>query len=321
MAKMFYSLEETAEKLNVSQEQVKEMADAGRLHQFRDGDKLMFKREDVDALSAADGPIEIDEPGMDEDTSEIIPLAIDDDDDAIEVSSGDTDVIELAQPERAGAGVGMPSNDDTAVTEMGLGDLDDGASGPSGLSVFETDSTGTEALAGTPIGGDDDLALDNIGSGSGLLDLTRETDDTSLGAELLNEIYPKGSEGGGPGTESVSSGSGVFDTSAVLDFSSGTGMETLKDTSTPTPSVAQGPSLGSADVYDPVGSGLSGGLLIGAGSVLMVCLIVAIFAMADVPSGLTKTLSQNLPLYDGLFLFACVILGVVGLLIGRAQRS
>ncbi|MCH9002537.1 MAG: hypothetical protein IIC02_08175, partial [Planctomycetes bacterium] len=31
--------------------------------------------------------------------------------------------------------------------------------------------------------------IDGIGSGSGILDLTKESDDTSLGAELLDEIY------------------------------------------------------------------------------------------------------------------------------------
>lgn len=35
---------------------------------------------------------------------------------------------------------------------------------------------------------DDNIALDGSGAGSGLLDLTRESDDTSLGAELLEGI-------------------------------------------------------------------------------------------------------------------------------------
>ena len=40
------------------------------------------------------------------------------------------------------------------------------------------------------------LSLESVGSGSGLLDLTRESDDTSLGAELLDEIYPGGTNAG-----------------------------------------------------------------------------------------------------------------------------
>src|SRR5262249_18328283 len=39
---------------------------------------------------------------------------------------------------------------------------------------------------------------EGVGSGSGLLDLTRESDDTSLGAELLDEIGPKGSGAAAP---------------------------------------------------------------------------------------------------------------------------
>ena len=46
----------------------------------------------------------------------------------------------------------------------------------------------TQITAG-PVG--DQVTLESPGSsGSGLLDLTRESDDTSLGAELLDEIYP-----------------------------------------------------------------------------------------------------------------------------------
>jgi hypothetical protein len=47
-------------------------------------------------------------------------------------------------------------------------------------------------MAQTSIGSgiQDQINLEGVGSGSGLLDLTRESDDTSLGAELLDEISP-----------------------------------------------------------------------------------------------------------------------------------
>ena len=45
MAKMFYNLKEAASRLGLTEEQVKKMVDEGRLQQFRDRDKLMFKRE------------------------------------------------------------------------------------------------------------------------------------------------------------------------------------------------------------------------------------------------------------------------------------
>ena len=75
MAKMFYTLAETAEKLGATEDAVKNMATQGKLQQFRDRDKLMFKRDQVDALSAAkadddevtgisSGAIPLDETGL-----------------------------------------------------------------------------------------------------------------------------------------------------------------------------------------------------------------------------------------------------------------
>ena len=52
MAKMFYTLEEAAQKLGVDAQAIKDMAARNELQQFRDGDKLMFKRDQVDAKSA-----------------------------------------------------------------------------------------------------------------------------------------------------------------------------------------------------------------------------------------------------------------------------
>jgi hypothetical protein len=62
------------------------------------------------------------------------------------------------------------------------------------VSVFDDDEVEQDAdpLAQTVIsGGTEALGIEGVASGSGLLDLTRESDDTSLGAELLDEIiYP-----------------------------------------------------------------------------------------------------------------------------------
>jgi hypothetical protein len=55
----------------------------------------------------------------------------------------------------------------------------------------------------------DQVNIEGVGSGSGLLDLTRESDDTSLGAELLDEISPKGGASRRPVTAGDSSIGGV----------------------------------------------------------------------------------------------------------------
>src|SRR5207248_2900072 len=68
-----------------------------------------------------------------------------------------------------------------------------GGRGSSGINVFGEDTERVDPMAQTAISSSPsvaDLNLEGVGSGSGLLDLTRESDDTSLGAELLDEISP-----------------------------------------------------------------------------------------------------------------------------------
>jgi excisionase family DNA binding protein len=50
MAGMFYSLQEAAEKLNISEDQLKEFVQEGKLREFRDGPNLLFKVDEVEAL-------------------------------------------------------------------------------------------------------------------------------------------------------------------------------------------------------------------------------------------------------------------------------
>lgn len=174
MAKMFYTIEEVAAKLKKSPDEVKAMAKSGQIQEFRDRDKLMFKVDQIDLLA-----------GSDEESGEVH--------------------LEL-EDTSAGSGIGLTGSgldlkDDSHSTGSGLG-LADSREG-TGISVFDTDhgaggsSAGgvaaVEAASGeTQVGGetlDDELSLESVGSGSGLLDLTRESDDTSLGAELLEEVY------------------------------------------------------------------------------------------------------------------------------------
>ena len=64
-----------------------------------------------------------------------------------------------------------------------------------GISVFDDEEAGIEP---DPMGETQIAAtvpeLESVGSGSGLLDLTRESDDTSLGPELLDVISPSAEE-------------------------------------------------------------------------------------------------------------------------------
>jgi hypothetical protein len=67
-----------------------------------------------------------------------------------------------------------------------------------GVDVFQNDEIErVDPSAQTAIApGIADAGSEGVGSGSGLLDLTRESDDTSLGAEILDEIAPGGTAAG-----------------------------------------------------------------------------------------------------------------------------
>jgi hypothetical protein len=85
------------------------------------------------------------------------------------------DILRLEEADRE---MGGPRKDDTVITNIGI-------------SVFDDDDLeiAADPRAKTMMtGADEHLGLDGSGGGSGLLDLTRESDDTSLGAELLEGI-------------------------------------------------------------------------------------------------------------------------------------
>ncbi|HEX3357746.1 MAG TPA: hypothetical protein VHS31_12315 [Tepidisphaeraceae bacterium] len=234
MAKMFYTLEETKAALQKNEEEIKQLAREGRLREFRDGPRLMFKADQVESIKSELGlggstpDIGISDTGapiglVDSRGASGTGISLSDTDPG--ARSGSTGGIALAG---TGTGTGMPLKDDTALAaDLGLSGSMGGvpspgrpggaslsggtAAGRSGVSVLTADDTETaDPSAQTNIASNvpDQVNLDAVGSGSGLLDLTRESDDTSLGAELLDEIAPgTGSKSGG--TRGGSTGSGA----------------------------------------------------------------------------------------------------------------
>ena len=258
MAKMFYTLDETKSALGQTEDQIKALTREGRLREFRDGPRLMFKADQVDALKSSIGAA-LDDTGS---GAPVIGLA------DTSSGSGSGGGIPLAEHESgsglagiSGSGLGsglagghgglgsgmMNLKEDTALAaDLGLSGTVGGIPSPgrtgagSGLGSLSGTAHGSHAgsLSGSHPGGsmggsmggsvggsmagsmgsrqginvfgDDthmpadpmaqtampsaasmaDLNLEGIGSGSGLLDLTRESDETSLGAELLDEISP-----------------------------------------------------------------------------------------------------------------------------------
>jgi len=194
MAGMFYSLKEVAAKLNKTEEEVKEIIKQGRLREFRDGPNLLFKVDEVEALMS-DTSIA---------ASRKTPAK------AKEVTKEDE--ISLApEPGEDSTEKGEPSGADTTSTDGEGIDVLGEADGDYKLAddtLGETQIVPDEgSLAGDTLGGtkasseasleeiEEDVNLDTFGSGSGLLDLSLQADDTSLGG-ILDEIYtPEGEEG------------------------------------------------------------------------------------------------------------------------------
>jgi hypothetical protein len=104
---------------------------------------------------------------------------------------------------------GMPSPGRSVNAASGTG-LSGSQGSRAGVDVFQNDEVErVDPSAQTAIApGVSELASEGVGSGSGLLDLTRESDDTSLGAELLDEIAPGGTATGRrpPGETGIPSG-------------------------------------------------------------------------------------------------------------------
>ena len=315
MAKMFYTLEEASKKLGLDAEAVKEMAASGKLQQFRDRDKLMFKREQIDQMAGPEDGIGGSSIG--------IPLA--------DAGPDDTDAISLADSMADGAdGAGEPV-DPRETT---------------GISVFDAGEVEpADPMAQTQVTqphiDDEELALESVGSGSGLLDLTRESDDTSLGAELLDEIYPgsgdtdsddTGASVADFGLESSVGSSGVFESALGMDTGTGapSGLANLSDGSADVGSMdvpmAGGPVVAAAftpiDDSDPAGSAMGAGLLLGTTVSLVIGLVVVAAALAGGRSTLTGTLvsdqgSSNLMFLCVGLLVASLLFGGVGFMIAK----
>jgi len=235
MAKMFLNLEEAIQKIGCGEDALKQAVRDGKLREFRADGKINYKADEIEKLAASGdlkpsspdadladlsaslgslGLADTDNPMPDLSSSGSIGLA---DTGGISLSGtalggtapGLTGITELGGDSAEGSAINLAAedtgdmlslDDDEASsdrTAAGKG-KDDTIVSSVGVSVFDEEDLDQSAdplaktlMTGTAGG----TGLEGIGSGSGLLDLTRESDDTSLGAELLDEIYP-GDESG-----------------------------------------------------------------------------------------------------------------------------
>lgn len=273
MAKMFYTIEEAAEKLGKSTDEVQKMAESGQLQEFRDRDRLMFKKEQVDLIAGG----------------------------------GEDDVLKLGDELE-------PLSLSSSGSGSGLGLHDSGAGGEgTGISIFDPDETETADPSAqtqvTDTGMEPGFELDSASSGSGLLDLTREADDTSLGADLLEDVYGQETMG----ATSPAGESGIMDQPAAALFE---GSEGEADTAAAGgAAVAAMPVL--AEAYDGTWSGIGGGLALATTLCLAFAIAVVLFAMTGSLGPVHGIISgQFYPVVGGMA-GVVVIFAIIGMVLGK----
>ncbi len=322
MAKMFYSLDEAAAKLGKSEDAVRDMASRGEIDEFRDGDKLIFKVEQIDLLAGDD----------DHDTgdmSSMIPLADTGMQSAMAIDLTDSGFGSGSAISEAdtggGTGLGMEESSMLSLDESlgagsalsmgssGMGGLDTGEQ--TGISVFDADDLDeADPSAVTQVsdgGGMDAITLDSMGSGSGLMDLTQEADDTSLGAEgLLDDIFAgddTGSGGiGGSGETASAEDTGLFEGGGDMGADLG-GDEGGAGAGGAMVAVA-------AEPYDSRGSGLSGGFALGAVVSMLAAIALGIMTVIGTPVEIPFVGTQIVMLV-GAMAGITVLFGIIGFLV------
>jgi hypothetical protein len=274
--KMFYTAEEAAAKLGKSVEELLAMAKRGEIQEFRQGDKVQFKVEQVNLLA-----------GGDEDLGEI-PLALEDSKAGSGIDLADSFVTPSA-PKAAASGGKAPSLMDSSEE--------------TGISAFEASRFGQKATS------ESGISLENVGSGSGLLDLTRESEDTQLGADLISQTFDDDSA-----VEPIANASGLFEAAGA---ESG-GNAVVGSVAPMAGGMAMMPMA--AEAYDGKWSGLGSGLMIGSVAAMVVVGIIAATMSGGNASWIATAFAENLPVWGGGLLGVTLVSGGVGFFIGKATE-
>ena len=236
MAGMFYSLQEAAERLNKTEGELKQIVKEGKLREFRDGSKLLFKVEEVEALMSDTGIMPSEQaPELEALEPEALESeALESEALSPEAPSPETPEFEALEPEALAEEPLAPLEQVAGTSEILLTPETGAPLAPSELTDADTALTGegisvlgeadsdyqvtddTMAETAVPAGTtpempleeiEEDVNLDSFGSGSGLLDLSLQADDTSLGG-ILDEIYMAEGEGQEPAPAPAEVGSG-----------------------------------------------------------------------------------------------------------------
>lgn len=198
MAQGFYNAQEASAKLKKTEDELRKLVRDGQLREFRDAKGVMYRSNEVDAL-AGNSPADSAAGNASQDSVAELTLA-----DSV-VAAEPTKPAKTPPPAKP-----APKTEDTSVfsldasmaetdpaktdvfsLEVGTEDKKSGSGSGSSISLLDDLDNITipaDPMAETVVASPGiELEGGSVAGGSGLLDLARESDDTSLGAELYDE--------------------------------------------------------------------------------------------------------------------------------------
>jgi len=304
--KMYYTEQEAAQRLGVTQDELANLVSQQKLRVFHDGPRRMYKASEVDELAAqTPQPIEPPPAADSEGTAEIELAPVTE-----PGASGSGPAIE--PPETPAEEPTEPPTLEAADTSLGSGapislEQSDTAAAE-GVSIFDEqdqqDETSPMAKTSIRPGVEEQVTLEGVGSGSGLLDLTRESDDTSLGAEVLQNIDMESALDtslGEPGSATASYAPPEEEPAAPSAI----------------PSVEQAPSPAVAVVSDPT-AGLFGGIVVACCILMLVLAAVVASSLMGIVPAFLEIMKNNLLIVLGAGAGIVIISAVVGLFVGKS---
>lgn len=329
MALLFYTIEETCKRLGKTEQEIRDMSQSGQIEEFLVEDQIRFKREQIDLLAGDEQTIEdLDfdlsatgsSVGFELSDSSTEPASAESESGPESESEEDSSVggsgyglsdsgtglglggsSSASGLDLSGSGFGFDLGDSGSASGLELGD----SAADSGINVaFEGGEDDASAETRVADAVDEELSLESIGSGSGLLDLTRESDDTSLGAELLDEVW----EGGESGEFGVSA-SGLFESNDP---------EQVQQVPSDAPMGL--PVAVAAQTYDGKWSGTGIGLLLGSMIALIAVSVMLITTIMGVSPKLASMITGDFMVWVGGFAGFAILAGLVGMFVGKASE-
>jgi len=273
MAKMYYDEGEVIQKLRVTSMELLTMVRDGKLRAYADGARKMFKVADIDALTPA-GEAEVE-------------LAPTEPDEPIALDAAAAEPITLDAADATGSTMGAGKGD-TVITSEGISIFDD-----EDLEIELADPMAKTQIAPSI---EDRISLDSVTGGSGLLDLTRESDDTSLGAEVLDHIDMETGEIASASVESVAESIAV---EAEIE------------------TAPQMQMVAPVDVFDPTAGAFTGIAAVGALVMLLVSLVALGNLTGTVP-GYLESLGTQLGVVAGVAAVLAGVAAVIGYVVGKS---